>query len=107
MQIKVFPGGDETLKSARVISKARWGKDPNTVLTGSADGFLRVWDMRSGEKVRKVQVAGAVMDLEISWDKSIATVAAGDTVHFFETGEITFCLFPWSGVLGLFRFLTT
>ena len=31
-------------------------------------------------------MAGAVMDLEVSRDKSIATVAAGDTVHFFDTG---------------------
>lgn len=82
----MFPGGDETPKVSRVVSKARWGKDPNTILTGSADGFVRVWDVRSGEKVRKVQVSGAVMDLEMSWDKSIATVAAGDTVHFFNTG---------------------
>lgn len=28
------------------------------------------------------------MDLEMSWDKSIATVAAGDTVHFFNTGSL-------------------
>lgn len=69
-----------------MVAKTRWGKDPNTVLTGSADGFLRVWDLRTGEKVRKVQVAGAVMDLEMSWDKSIVTVAAGDAVHFFDTG---------------------
>lgn len=35
---------------------------------------------------QQLQVSGAVMDLEMSWDKSIATVAAGDTVHFFNTG---------------------
>lgn len=93
VQITVFPGGEETPKVSRVISKARWGKDPNTVLTGSADGFVRVWDVRSGEKIRKVQVAGAVMDLEMSWDKKIATVAAGDTVHFFDTGG------GWGGLL--------
>ncbi|CAM9571343.1 unnamed protein product [Scytosiphon promiscuus] len=85
-EITVFPG-EETPKVSRVVSKARWGKDPNTIITGSSDGFVRVWDVRSGEKVRKVQVAGAVMDLEISWDKSIATVAAGDTVHFLDTAE--------------------
>lgn len=87
-QIQVYPGGDETPKPTRVIAKARWGKDPNTVLTGSADGFLRVWDLRTREKVRKVQVAGAVMDLEMSWDKKIATVAAGDVVHFLDTGVV-------------------
>lgn len=27
------------------------------------------------------------MDLEVSRDKSIATVAAGDTVHFLDTGQ--------------------
>lgn len=52
-QVKVYPG-DDTPKTARVVTKARWGKDPNTVLTGSTDGFLRVWDIRSREKIRKV-----------------------------------------------------
>ena len=53
-QITVFPGGEATPKPMRVVTKARWGHDQNTVLTGSADGFLRVFDVRSGEKVRKV-----------------------------------------------------
>lgn len=44
----------------RVVAKARWGKDPNTILTGSADGFLRVWDIRTGDKVRKVRVPGGI-----------------------------------------------
>lgn len=34
----------------------------------------------------QVQVSGAIMDLEVSWDKAIVTVAAGETVHFFDTG---------------------
>ncbi|CAN0438627.1 unnamed protein product [Ectocarpus sp. 12 AP-2014] len=29
------------------------------------------------------------MDLEMSWDKKIATVAAGDTVHFFDTEDFS------------------
>ncbi|CAN0541582.1 unnamed protein product, partial [Laminaria digitata] len=45
-----------TPKVSRVIAKARWGKDPNTIITGSADSVLRVWDVRTGEKVRKVRL---------------------------------------------------
>ncbi|CAM9686737.1 unnamed protein product [Discosporangium mesarthrocarpum] len=55
-QITVYPGED-TLKPARVMSKVRWGKDPNTVLTGSADGFVRMWDLRSGDKISQVRRA--------------------------------------------------
>lgn len=54
-QLTVFPGGDATPKPMRVVAKARWGKDPNTILTGSTDGFLRVFDVRTGEKARKVR----------------------------------------------------
>ena len=54
-QIPVYQAGDDTPKVSRVIAKARWGKDPNTIITGSADSVLRVWDVRSGEKVRKVR----------------------------------------------------
>ncbi|CAM9531368.1 unnamed protein product [Ascophyllum nodosum] len=88
-EITVFPGGEATPKPMRVVTKARWGHDQNTVLTGSADGFLRVFDVRSGEKVRKLQMAGPVMDLEVSRDRSIVTVAAGDAVYFFNTDDFS------------------
>lgn len=68
-QITVYPA-DNTPKPMRVVSKARWGHDQNTVLTGSADGFLRVFDVRTGEKVQKVKdilFARDVRHVEDKW----------------------------------------
>lgn len=47
----------------------------------------------------QVQVSGAIMDLEVSWDKAIVTVAAGETVHFFDTG--------WSRDLDSARYINS
>ncbi|CAM9628869.1 unnamed protein product [Chrysoparadoxa australica] len=68
----------------KVLIHVRWGKDPNTLLAGSADGAIRVYDSRSKEKVQEIKVDGGVMDLEVSRSLDIVTVAAGSSVSFFD-----------------------
>ena len=61
--------------------------DEHTVLTGSDDGILRVWDTRvdgnGGVPVKTIPVGSGVNDVELSYDKEIISVAAGKRVEFF------------------------
>lgn len=70
------------------IRKALFMPDSNHVITGCDDGFVRVWDTRSLQEVRKVQVAdgnkGNVSDLELSSSLNLLTIASGKTVQFFD-----------------------
>ena len=47
---------------------------------------MRVWDLRSMSQVREASVPAHVMDMELSADDRVLTVAAGKAVTFFEFG---------------------
>eukprot|EP00941_MAST-03F_sp_MAST-3F-sp1_P000358 g358.t1 len=59
------------------VRKAVWTADGQRVISGCADGFVRVWDARTLEEVRKCDVGGEVSDLEISTDLNMITVVSG------------------------------
>lgn len=62
--------------------QVRWGLEPYELLSGSSDGAVRMWDVRTLELMREVKVEGAVMDMEVSKPMGMITVAAGDKVTF-------------------------
>jgi WD40 repeat protein len=62
----------------------RWGLADNTLLTGSSDGAVRLWDTQTLQLLKEVKVEGAVMDLEVSRTMQLITVAAGTHVTFLD-----------------------
>lgn len=67
------------------VNKTVWGGDPNTLITGSARGEVKVWDLRSSSAAVELAVDGLVMDIEF---KEVAgapllTVASGHSVTLF------------------------
>jgi WD40 repeat protein len=61
------------------VRKALWN-DENTFLTGGQDGAVRVWDVRTQAQTQEIMCSDLVMDMELSADGSILTVAAGKEV---------------------------
>ena len=87
-------GGEGKLK----ISKVEW--DGNSIFVGCDDGSVKVYDMSAFFNVTSednntenqaevllttLEVRGEVMDMELSRDLNIMTVASGDEVSFFDT----------------------
>eukprot|EP00591_Stephanopyxis_turris_P010911 CAMPEP_0195510290 /NCGR_PEP_ID=MMETSP0794_2-20130614/2974_1 /TAXON_ID=515487 /ORGANISM="Stephanopyxis turris, Strain CCMP 815" /LENGTH=333 /DNA_ID=CAMNT_0040637677 /DNA_START=46 /DNA_END=1047 /DNA_ORIENTATION=+ len=76
-----------------IISKCTW-LDHSTVLAACGDGKIRFWNVTGGNLVRTITVVDnesvAVRDMELSRvmgndkNKLILTVAAGDSVFFFD-----------------------
>ena len=66
------------------ITKCNWWKD-NIVLAAGNDGVIRFWNLCDTEKpMATLQVDAEVRDMELSADKTILTVAAGNKVSFFD-----------------------
>jgi len=66
------------------VRKALWGNDENTFITGGQDGAVRVWDVRSQQQTQEIMCSDLVMDMELSANGDILTVAAGKEVKFFD-----------------------
>ena len=71
------------------IKKLVWSPDGRQLYMGSDDGLLRVWDVAAGAVVREVGGLTAadpnkcgVMDMELSHDSSVLTIAVGQSVAF-------------------------
>ena len=71
------------------IKKLVWSPDGRQLYMGSDDGLLRVWDVAAGSVVREVGGLAAadpnkcgVMDMELSHDSSVLTIAVGQSVAF-------------------------
>uniref|UniRef100_A0A7S2XYA9 Serine-threonine kinase receptor-associated protein n=1 Tax=Fibrocapsa japonica TaxID=94617 RepID=A0A7S2XYA9_9STRA len=73
------------------VTKAVWGAEADLVVTGTSDGTVRTWDLRSlGDgPVKEVSVEGAVMDMEMSRDSRTVTVAAGTQVNFLSAEDLS------------------
>jgi serine-threonine kinase receptor-associated protein len=71
------------------IKKLVWSPDGRQLYMGSDDGLLRAWDVAAGKVVREVGGLAAadpnkcgVMDMELSHDSSVLTIAVGQSVAF-------------------------
>lgn len=60
--------------------------DENRVITGETSGLIQLWDVRESKEksVKEVNVGADVMDMELSRNGSILTVAAGNLVKLFD-----------------------
>lgn len=58
------------------------------VCTGESDGALRIWDMHNQKEIQTLQWGTSpIMDMELSSNGELLTVASGDTVRFFTTKD--------------------
>ncbi|XP_037069609.1 serine-threonine kinase receptor-associated protein-like [Pollicipes pollicipes] len=64
------------------IKKVMFLPDGETVISCGDDKSLRVWDRRTGEATRTVELPAAPMDVEVSADGQTLTVTHGKTVSF-------------------------
>ena len=65
------------------LLKVLWTPGEQSVITGSEDGVVRLWDLRSGTVAAERSLGGpgaAISDLELSPDGAILTAAAGSSV---------------------------
>lgn len=56
------------------ITRVRWGRDPDTIFSASADGTIGCWDTESGQKARKLQTKGSSHSKNSSASTSIPPV---------------------------------
>lgn len=72
------------------ITKVIWDRtDSNRVITGTSDGKVRAWDLRSRQEIHSAEVQGTVMDLELSPTVGdILTICAGDKVTFLDASSL-------------------
>lgn len=73
------------------IKKLLWAPDGRTLYMGTEDGTLRLLDASSGKVVRELNgltvsdpSKNGVMDLELSRDEKILTVACGQSISFID-----------------------
>eukprot|EP00743_Colponemidia_sp_Colp-15_P000928 GILK01001024.1.p1 GENE.GILK01001024.1~~GILK01001024.1.p1 ORF type:complete len:302 (+),score=33.80 GILK01001024.1:50-955(+) len=67
------------------IKTAVWGVDDSVIISGSGESKLRIWDPRTMTAVREVATRGPIMDIELSRDNNLITVAAGQDVYFINS----------------------
>lgn len=80
------------LKNPATVRKALWQPDGQHILTGTDDGVLRLWDVRTGKAEQEISVdddTSRIMDMELSQDKSTLTVVSGKGVAFYDTNTFT------------------
>ena len=79
--------------SSRITKAEYLGADEMTVVTGEDEGKeLKVWDLRSGSVVNSMATVDAVVNMEVSHAAAegaspYITVAAGNSVQFWDTGN--------------------
>ena len=56
---EAVPAMWELPKASTIISKVVWDRDdPNRIVTGTSDGCVRAWDLRSKQETQSAQVDG-------------------------------------------------
>ena len=79
-----------TFEHPAAVTRVLWYGE-KLLLTGAEDGMVRTWDTRaSGGPVRVIPVGTCVTDMELSYDRSTVSVAAGKTVEFFDAQSSDF-----------------
>jgi serine-threonine kinase receptor-associated protein len=82
-------GAAATFELPDKVRKVVWLPDGRRVVVGTDDGFVRLYDAASGAVVvQKDLGSGGVMDVELSNDASVLTVAAGATVAVLATDSL-------------------
>lgn len=66
------------------VKVALWSGDDKHIISGGADGGMRVWDVRSGQLVATRPTRGAVTSLEVCLDGRHVICTSGKTVTFFD-----------------------
>ncbi|KAG8461700.1 hypothetical protein KFE25_001318 [Diacronema lutheri] len=74
-------------KLVRVLLATDEGGGPQ-LLTGSEDGSIRTWDVRTLSETRRIDFGGPVTGVDISLDGRMLTVAAGSEVHFLDRATL-------------------
>uniref|UniRef100_A0AAV1TYJ2 Serine-threonine kinase receptor-associated protein n=1 Tax=Peronospora matthiolae TaxID=2874970 RepID=A0AAV1TYJ2_9STRA len=59
----------------------------DAAVTGEVDGTLTVWDLETFTQKRQFTVDAGVMDMEVSREGKVLTVAAGKQVYFYNVDE--------------------
>ena len=71
------------------ITKCIW-LDSQIVLAAASDGKVRCWDVNASKLICTLSVGAGVRDMEVSEladKRTVLTVAAGDTVSFFQLSK--------------------
>ena len=72
---------------SKAIKVVRFMPEVGTFLSAGEDKTIRLWDVRTGAQVRQLDFDGSVNSVEISRDKKTMTVAAGNSVSFWDTNS--------------------
>jgi len=80
--IEIMQGGVDSSKQI-IITKCVWLNN-NIVLAADSDGNISIWNVSNSTLLHTLHVDAAVRDMEYLQSKQILTVAAGQTVTFFQ-----------------------
>lgn len=89
---RVSAGATAEFVHPKGVRKVVWSPDGRSIYSGSEDGVVRQWDVASRTVVRECATnatGAAVMDLELSADRGLLTVASGQSVTLIDAASMT------------------
>lgn len=74
----IWDGNSESIKTVL------WTNEEPTVLSICTKGFVHVWDIRSLQEVRKVEMKSPISNISYSFDKKILTTIGNRQISFWD-----------------------
>lgn len=84
-------GASTDLLHPKGLRKVLWTADGRGMYTGGEDGVIRLWDLATNTVVRECAAGAggaAIMDMELSSDRQLITVAAGQHVLLIDAATL-------------------
>lgn len=67
------------------IKTVIWKSESNLIYSSGEDKFLRIWDDRTNQEVKEIEVDYNITNMSLSFDGSILMCAAGKQVKFWDS----------------------